>query len=332
MRCTPRANAIGQAIAEVRWGPSSDSAGEQPPTAAAYPKGSAVGVPPAAAAYPTGSAVGGGCNTHTFSLAPAEPAIEDESWAPSSASAGEQPPAAAVYPTGSAVGGGCAAHSSVPVPSPPGLETLGTTPKSASTAMPKPPPVEPPWAHKSRAQLRPRTETAGLHTCDASTQTDLRMLAPNPSGDLSFELISGPSQEELRKHVKQCRWLAWQIQMAAIQEKRVALGKTKTQVRRQMRKNAEEAQKAKAEEASAEEAQQDKEKQPPIPDGPSSRTRRRKQSRATKRAAMFRQVESDTSETTDAKDSKWTTSGDGGPTTSTKWQSWWHQGWWHKVW
>ena len=99
-----------------------------------------------------------------------------------------------------------------------------------------------------------------------------------------------------------------------------------------MRTNTEEAAKTKADEEPAEEAQQDEQKKTSTPDGPNPRTRRRQQSRATKRAVKLKQVESGTIEAVDAKKSQWTTSGDGVPTTSTQWQGWWHQGWWHKDW
>ena len=94
-----------------------------------------------------------------------------------------------------------------------------------------------------------------------------------------------------------------------------------------MRKHAEEAAKTKAEEEPAEDAQQEEQKKTLAPEGPNPNTRRRQQSRATKRAVKLQRVEDDTNEAVDAKKSQWTKCSDGVPTTSTQWRNWWYSDW-----
>lgn len=288
-------------------------------------------LPSAAAGYRPGSAVGSGCcSAASPSLpvtAPKEPAIGDEHWESSGTEAGDLPPTAAEYPPGTAVGKGGATRPSLPVVTPPGLDSIGTMPKSASSAISKPPPILPPWASNSKAQLKPRCAVAAQLTADASTQTELHLLTANASGVINFDFASGPSLDEFRKHIEHCRWVEYQIKLMATQEKLAELGRSKTQIRRILRKNAEDAAKVKTEEVPPEDEQPAVQPKSAPPERSNSNTRRRQKSRATKRAVTSQRVEEGAKDDVDAKRSQWARCSDGDPTTPSQWRNWWYNDW-----
>ena len=171
----PSATAAGQALAGESWVPSSSSGVDRPNvqtwswSAQPMAEAAAANVTAASPQLCTATSARNG-------------AMDADPWQSSDGDdAREQPPAAAKCPLGLAVGGGCVPQTSVPVLSPPGLGisaanatvtaaecppepavgiglplvTIGTTPKYAPAAAPKPPPVEPPWAHQNNAEAAP---------------------------------------------------------------------------------------------------------------------------------------------------------------------------------